>query len=574
MYDIVIQNGKIIDGTGNSWFKANLGISSGKIKKISKLQINDSDRIINAKGLIVSPGFINLHSHSDSSILQHNRAENSLAMGLVTEVTGNCGISAAPITVKHRDFLREKLKETLGKPLNSVKKDLQIDWLSLSDWISTLEKRGIGINIAPCIGHGTIRNCVMGENEADGERVVPSNEELTEMKNMIDKAMKDGAFGLTTGLAYEPGINALTEEIVSLCEIVKKHGGFYASHIRSEEELLLNAIWEFIYICEKSGVRGLISHVKAANRNNYGKVCEVVRLVDKARARGLDIIMDQYPWRYGGGDKSLGAMFKPEIKTRKDLLENLKSQKKWSKLKDEYLERRKKQNERYEERKRLIEEKGGWVAKPFYLYPGGTIIHSKKHPEFNGKSFKEVADTIGGGDELEGIRVLLLEDEGYTLANPYEEPYSEEDIILVMKHSMTAISTDASVMDNTKLTIDQCREDLSVQHPRGWGTYPKILGKYVREEKILTISDAIRKMTSLPAQFLGLKDRGLIKEGFWADIVIFDPKTIDNIATYENPYQHPKGIPYVIVNGKIAIDMGKRTETLSGKVLKNAHTYE
>lgn len=444
-------------------------------------------------------------------------------------------------------------------------------WLTLDEWMKKLEKRGIGINITSLVGHGTIRSCVMGVEDEGGERLIPTEEELEEMKTMVEGAMKNGAFGLSTGLVYPPGRNALTEEVTELCRVVTRYGGLYASHLRSEMDMLLEAIWEFIDICERAGVRGLLSHLKVGGRNNYGKVCEAVRLVDRARARGIDIIIDQYPWRYPGGT-TLGERFSPDVKSRQELIQKLKDSEEWKKLKDATLERQEKRMKLYEELKRKLEEKGGWMPKQFWLYTGiaGTVICSKAHPEFEGKSFQEVADTMGVDDMWEAIRILLIDDEGYTCGTSADpDPFSEEDIIILMRHPVTVISTDASAMDNSKTSLQQLRDNLSMPHPRGWGTYPKILGKYVRGLKILTLEDAIRKMTSLPAQFLGLQDRGLIREGFWADIVIFNPEKVDNRATYWDPCQYPEGILYVIVNGKIAVDDGKHTGALAGKVLRH-----
>ena len=531
-FNIVIRNGRIYDGTGNSWFKTDIGISDGKIKRLSRVPLKEAERVIDASGLVVSPGFINLHSHTDSTIMVHNRAENCLAMGLVTEGIGNCGSSAAPITEKYKEALKERMRgRTLGK--------VEIDWLSLSEWLERVEKKGIGINIAPYIGHGTVRACVMGREGEGGERETPTEEELGEMKGMVEGAMEDGAFGLSTGLIYAPGRNAKTEEILELCKVVARYGGIYASHIRNEGNRLIEAVWEFIEICEKAGVRGTIAHHKAAGRNNFGKVNETLRLVDRARKRGLEVMIDQYPWRIGGTTKSLGSRFRAQAPNRKELLELLRDEERWQKLKAERADR------------------------PVR----GTILGSKSHPELEGKTFEEAAEELGAEDVWEAMRKVLLDDEGYTSSGGI--PFSEEDIITIMKHPLTAISTDQYAMDNSKVSLSQLADNLSIPHPRGWGTYPKVLGKYVREKRVLTLEDAIRKMTSLPAQFLGLEDRGLIKEGFCADIVILDPEKVANRATYGSPLQYPVGIPYVIVNGQIAVDKGRHTGALAGKVLRH-----
>ncbi|MCK4582954.1 amidohydrolase family protein [Candidatus Bathyarchaeota archaeon] len=574
-FDIVIRDGHIIDGTGNPWFKADIGIKNGKIAKLSCVQLKQAERIINVKGLLVCPGFINIHSHSDYTILSHNNAENCLAMGLVTELTGNCGLSVVPITDKYREAVSERMKD---RTFNLMEEEL--NWLTLSDWMKKLEEKHIGINIASLVGHGALRSCVMGLEGEGGERIEPTEEEMDKMKAMLDGAMREGAFGLSTGLSYPPQRNALTEEIIELAKVVANYGGVYASHMRSEGDQLLEATREFIEICKKAGVRGTISHHKASGRNNYGKASETIRMVERARARGIDIIIDQYPWRHGGVYKSLGSQFVARgsffrmrargedhlVKTREELVEKLKDPKEWEKLKVATLERREKEIELYKERKKKLEEKGGWEPTPDLMERGGTIIHSKTHPELEGKSLKEVAVAFGVDDIWEGIRALLIADKGWTCAGG--DPLSEDDIITILSYPWTVVSTDGYAMDNSKVSLQVMADALSMKNPRDWGTYAKILRKYVLDEGVLTMEEAVRKMTSLPASFLGLQDRGIVREGFWADLVVFDPDTVKNVATYGEPCLFPKGIPYVLVNGKLAIDEGKHTGALAGKVLR------
>lgn len=564
-YEIIITNGHILDGTGNPWFKADIGIAEGRITEISRTPLKNADKTIDASGLIVCPGFVNLHSHSDSGILFHNKAENCLAMGLVTELVGNCGSSVAPITESYREFVLKKLKRRSF----SLEYDEKIDWLSLGDWMKKLEDKGIGINIASLVGHGSIRSCAMGEEGHGGERIVPTADEMKKMKSLLDAAMKEGAFGFSVGLSYAPGRNALTGEMIELAKVVAKYGGLHSSHMRCEGLNLIEATNEFIEVCETAGIRGTIAHHKASGSNNFGKASETIRIVERARARGVDIVIDQYPWRHGGVTKSLGGRFTwddPTI-TREELVEKLKDAEECAKIKEAFLTRRKTEIDSYKVRKEQLEELGGWAPVPYAMEIGGTIIYSKTHPELEGKTFKDVAEHFEKKDILDGIIALLIEDDGWTCAGG--EPYSEDDIITIMKYPWTTPSTDQYAFDASKISLQETADNLAMQHPRGWGTYPKILGKYVREEGILTIEEAIRKMTSLPAGFLGLQDRGIVRKGFYADLVIFDPDTIGSTATYENPLSSPTGIPYVLVNGKVAIDKGKRTETLSGKVLRN-----
>jgi N-acyl-D-amino-acid deacylase len=566
-YDLVIKNGHIIDGTGNPWYNADIGIINGRIRKLSRIPLKTSKRIINAKRLVVCPGFINVHSHSDAGILGHNNAENCLGMGLVTELTGQCGSSPAPIIEDYKETIKSRMKARLTQ-------DIEVDWLTLGEWMKKVETRGVGINIAPLTGHGSIRACVMGEEGKGGERVVPSKKEMEDMKSMLDGAMKDGAFGLSTGLNYAPGRNALTKEVVELNKVVSKYGGVYSSHIRCEGDMLIEATKEFIDICKSAFVRGTISHHKASGWTNFGKVNETIRLVDKARRKGVDIIIDLYPWRFGGTTKSLGSRFADflsedkQCKTpREELLEKLKDDSEWDKLKSAVLEAVEEEKTIYKARKKSMKENGGWTATPYAFQQSGTILSSRSHPELNGKTFEEVAGFFGEKDILDGIRTLLVADEGYTAAGG--EPYSEDDIKTILKYPWTAVSTDQYAHDDSKISQQNSADYLKILNPRGFGTYPKILGKYTREEKVITLEDAIRKMSSLPAQFLGLKDRGLVKEGFWADLVLFDKEKVKNNATYGAPQVYPNGIPYVLVNGELAVENGNLTGALAGKVLRN-----
>lgn len=489
-------------------------------------------------------------------------------MGLTTELTGNCGTSVAPITETHRKYISERMK---GQSFSLM--DEEVDWLTLNEWNEKIEKKGIGINIAPLVGHGTLRSSVMGVEGEGGERVVPTEDEMDQMKVLLDGAMKDGAFGLSTGLIYAPGRNALIEEVIELVRVVSKYGGVHASHMRDEGDFLLKATREFIEICERTGVRGTISHHKASGIENYGKACETIRMVERARARGIDVIIDQYPWRYGGVTKSLGSSLKGVdssgelmVKDRDDLVKKLKDPEKWEKLKAAALERRAKEIDLYKTRKQKLEERGGWSPEPYAMAVGGTILYSKAHPELEGKSYDEVMKAFGEEDLYEAMRKLLIDDEGWTCSGG--RPYSEDDIVTILRYPWTTVSTDQYAMDNSKVSLQDMADVIAMQHPRGWGTYAKILGKYVRDEKVLTLYDAVRKMTSLPARFLGLQDRGIVREGFYADLVVFNPATVKSKATYGNPCQFPEGIPYVLVNGQVVIDEGQPTGLLPGKVLR------
>lgn len=566
-FDVVIKNGRVIDGTGNTWFKADLGITNERIERISYKKLENGDQVIDAAGMVVCPGFINPHSHSDGSILYHNKAENCLSMGVTTELTGQCGNSVAPI----KESYQKQTSATIRRRLCPL--DEPVNWLTLDDWLDEIKRRGSGINIAPLVGHGTLRGSVMGVEGEGGERIVPTRDELDEMKTMLRQAMSEGGFGLSNGLNYAPGRNALTDEIIELANVTSEYAGVYASHMRCEGNLLLEATREFIEICETAGVRGIISHHKASGSGNYGKASETVRMVDHARAKGVNVIIDQYPWRFGGTIKSLGTRFLPTDPTkqapsqREVLIKQLKDDKLWEKLKTSAIEQRDKEIASYQKRHQSMLELGGWATEPYAMDTSGTILYSPSHPELESKTLEEVAQFYGVDDILEGIRRILIDDDGKTVAGA--EPYSEDDIKTILIYPWTTVSTDQYAFDTSKTAQTLAFDALGTQHPRGWGTYTKILGKYVREEKVLSIEEAIRKMTSLPATFLGLWNRGLVREGFFADLVVFDPTIIANKATYSNPQVPPEGVKFVLVNGEIAVKDETLTGSLTGKPLRH-----
>jgi len=550
-FNIAIINGKIIDGTGNPWFKANIGIKNGRIEEIRRGDLK-ADVVIDAEGLMVCPGFIDLHSHSDMTILVNNKAKNRVAQGITTDVTGNCGSSAHTFTPEFREKMRDRLRRW-------VRREIEVDWTTLKEWRRKLEGLGIGVNIAPFCGFGTIRASVMGDEGEGGERNEPTKEELDKMRMLVREAMEQGAFGMTTGLEYAPQWNAYTEEIIELCKVVAEYGGLYMSHIRSEDYYFLDAVREFIRICRETGVRGCISHIKVCCKEHWGDSIEALRLLEEARAEGIDIICDLYPWRYPAVS-NLGRFFLPpeeELEeVKEELMEKLRDPEAWRRLKEECEGRLMEQYWKSENRRKILAERGTpgtAVWDPLTFWP---IVHSSRR-ELIGKTLNEAAQILGFPDPWEAARTIYLYDQGETrLASGR---MCEDDVIKFIKAPFSAISTDAMAFD----------EPLPL-HPRSYGTYPKLLGLYVRERGVLRLEEAIRKATSLPAQFLGLKDRGLIKEGFWADMVVFDPQRIIHRSTYDNPCRFPEGIECVLVNGVLVVDEGKPTGALPGRILKPA----
>jgi len=529
---LVIKNARVIDGTGNPWFKRDIEISEGKIKKLGFVNGNKEQKIIDANGMIVSPGFINLHSHTDISVLAYPNAESSVTQGITTAVCGNCGLSMAPVNLDNLDLLKKYLSPFLVK-----KSDYKWDWETLGEFYGSVEKQGLSINIAPLVGQGTIRLAVKG---FDSSKV--SKEEMIKMKMLLEQSVKDGAFGMSSGLIYPPGCYSSTEELIELCSVLKKYGLIYATHIRSESNRLMEAVREAIKIGEENNIAVEISHHKAAGKKNWGKVKESLKLMEQARSRGVEVNCDVYPyiagsttitsllpgWALNGGvEKMLKRLKNREIREtiKKEIAENKIKGENWIK-------------------------EAGWDG----IFIGECPLKNK----YEGRSLENILKEKNIFDNpFEGLFDWLLEIEGDATMVMFM--MDENDVKTVISNHLSSIITDSSV--TAPIAGGK-------PHPRAYGTFPKVLGKYVREENLLTIENAIRKMTSLPATKIGLKKKGIIKEGFDADIVIFDPATIADKATYKDPHQYSEGINYVIVNGEIVVDNGKITGLKPGKILR------
>ena len=565
MSEILFKNGRIVDGTGNPSYKADIVISEGKIRSVKQNITYKTERVIDVSGLIVAPGFIDLHTHSDRTIVSNNRATSSIMAGVTTEAVGNCGSSIYGFSKDYLDTLSDGYASTRGY------QDNKIEWTDLKSYREKLSEIGIGINIVPFIGHNTIRINVMGAEGKGGEKIVPSESEMEDMKKLVKKAMNQGAYGITSGLRYTPGRNALADEVREFCNLVTEYGGCYMSHIRDSGRFLLEAVYELISICEKADIRGCLSHNKAVEPHNWGKPSEVIRVLKKARSRGIDVICDVYPWNYSsaanlgrwfisGWGRNLGidGHYKPSIIDLDVFLNDLRNPGLWERIKREAQERYFVDLANNVKRQKTIEK---WNLSPFEIINPKNfecITYSKTHPELVGKRFFEIAKILCMDDYWEAIRKLLLDDEGHTYTGG--GGMCEEDIITILQFPACAFSTDGSTRDRPSTVMRPA-------HPRNYGSFAKVLQRYVREMNILSLEDAVRKMTSLPANFLGLSDRGYILPGVEADLTIFAADKIENIATYSEPDQYPIGIEYVVVNGKIAAEKGKRTDILAGKVL-------
>jgi N-acyl-D-amino-acid deacylase len=493
-YDILIEKGLVIDGAGNPWFKADVGIVGDRVESVGNLRGADAERRIDCRGLVVAPGFIDIHSHSDFPILIDPRAESKVRQGVTVEVIGNCGTSAAPMNSEVRAY-RERY---MGDQFRS-----DFDWETMEDYLNFIDKRGISFNIVALVGQGTVRQNVMGF-----EMRAPTDSEFKMMKRLVAEAMEDGAWGMSTGLIYPPSCYADTDEIVELAKVLPKYGGVYFSHIRGEGDTLLQAVKEGIEIGERASVPVEIAHFKATGRRNWGRTEESLRLVEEARRRGVDVTFDQYP--YVASSTGLTALLPDwthEGGARR-LLDRLR----------ESMERR-----------RIAEspetEDRNW---------DNVVVSSAKiHPQYEGKSISEIAG-LEGKAPFDAVFDLLLAEEAQVDIVIFE--MSEDDVRRVMRSPYMMVGSDGRAVTPRGIL------GAGKPHPRYYGTFPRVLGHYVREG-VLTLQEAVRKMTSLPAQRLGLRDRGLLREGFKADIAIFDPYTVRDEATFTDPIGSPRAYP-------------------------------
>ena len=529
-YDLVITNGRVIDGSGRAAYVADVGIKGDRIVKIGKVPSNAATRTIDARGLVVAPGFIDMLGQSETYLLIDPRAMSKVMMGVTTEITGE-GESIAPINERQikeqEDFLRRF--------------NLTVDWRTLDEYFKRLDKQGSGVNLGTFVGATQVREYVIGYDDRP-----PTPQELEQMKKLVADAMRDGALGLSTSLQYVPARFAKTDELVELAKVARQYGGIYATHQRSEANTIDASLDEVFEIAQKAQIPVEIWHLKTAYKKNWGRMTHVLDRIKQARDRGLDITADIYP--YIAGSTALSACLPPwalEGGTDKML----------ARLRDPQMRQRLKTE--------ISQEQTTWEN--IYLGSGGSggvligsVVNRELEP-LQGKRISEIAEQQKK-DPLDAVFDLILADKGQTGAIYFM--MSEDDMRAAMKAPFVSFCTDSG----SRATDGPLAGSKS--HPRGWGSYPRILGRYVRDEKLLTLEAAIQKMTGAPAARVGLNDRGLIKEGMFADVTIFDPTKVIDRATFESPNQYPTGIDYVLVNGKISVDKGRSTGALAGRVLR------
>lgn len=536
MYDLVIKNGEIIDGSGKCSYFADIGIKDGYIMEIRPNIETEALKVIDAKGYVVSPGFIDIDSHSDFSLYNNPRAESKIRQGITTELVGQGGRTLGPV---NRKRLKDLKQYTSSYVQNKNEPNYWI-WDSNMEFINILRKRGISVNVAALVGYGSIRVAVMGFDKR-----IPTDYEMDKMKWLLEKEMSDGAYGLSLGLDNSPDSLATIDELAEMSKVVKKYDGLLSVHMREEGNYLLESINEVLEITRRSGVKLQISHLKAAHPQNWGKVNEAIEVINKAKNEGLDIHYDVYP--YTAYESVLADVLPTWI--REFSPENMVKH-----LKDDII------------RKKVISEmvdpNSNW-GNPMLGSSWNMIrivsLKNEKYKKYEGMNIEDIAEDMNLTPQEAAIRLLIDED---GVIKVIFFAMLETDLIEVMKQPMAIFCTDGLAVapygdyENVKV------------HPRYYGAFPRILGRYVREKRVLALEDAIHKMTLLPAMKMNLKDRGLIDLGYKADITIFDKNTVIDKATFDNPHQYPEGIKFVIVNGEVVVEDGAHTGKLPGEIIK------
>lgn len=522
MYDIIIKNGTVIDGLGEPMFNADVGVENGKIKKIDDLSGEVAENIIDVAGHYVAPGFIDVTNHSDTywRIFLNPDLESLVYQGVTTIVGGNCGSSLAPLT--SHDMIKSIRKWADISHIN-------LNWLRMKEFLSEVEKNRLSINFATLAGHGTLRRGLIQD-----ETRSLSPREISVMKNMLKSAMKEGTLGISTGLVYTHAKQADKKEIAELAKIVKKYKGVYATHIRGESQDLIESLKEAIEIARSTGVKLQISHIKAMGEKNWRLVDEALNLIETAKSGGVDVDFDVYPYTSTG---SVLYIFLPDWVTeggREMMLHRLND----SEIKKEVIEEMKKNN---------------------FDYSKVIISISSLNKNLNHRRVVDIARSQGKSVE-ETIVDILVASGGRVVT--MMKVLSEENVSKIIQHPFSIISSNGAGYNLNH------KKSGELVHPRNFGSFPRVLGKYVRERKILSWEEAIYKMSGKPAEKFRIKKRGVIKKGNFADLVIFNPDKIRDLATMDNPYQYSKGINYVIVNGDIILEKGKYNGKRAGKVIR------
>jgi len=517
--DLLIRGGLVVDGTGARAVRADVAVTNGRITDVGEVAGRRSTQMIDARDRVVAPGFIDIHSHSDNTVFVNDAFESALHMGVALVVCGNCGGSSAPVS----GLAAEELDRALAVL------DARRTWSSFDEYADACDDARPAINLCSFVGHGTLRTCVMGAAARP-----PSRSELEAMTALLARSMDEGAIGLASGLIYPPSAYGTTDELAALCAVVREKGGLYASHIRNESDRLLEAVEENLEIGRRSRVRVQLSHHKASGPNNWGRVKDSTAKIEAARDAGLDVQADQYPYTASSTGLAVTIPNWAHEGGRMAMCERLKDPAVRARIRDEY-----------------VETGRNWDRI--------VIARARRRPEYSGRSVAVLAGEAGK-DPLEWTCDALIEHDGDIQI--VHHSMNEDDVRYVMAKPYVAIGSDSSA------NAPYGPLSFGKPHPRSYGTFARVLGRYARDEGVLTLEDAVRKMTSLTARHLRLADRGEIRVGAWADLVVFDPQRVSDTATYEDPHRYPEGIEHVIVNGGVALAAGETAPDRHGRFLR------
>ena len=533
-YDILIKNAKIIDGSGTPWFMGDVAVAEGRIAELGKLAPAaeaEAARVIDAAGRILAPGFIDTHTHLDLTPFTCNnsqdpKSQRRLQQGITSQIFGCCGIGPAPVTEASKAAWMER---TFG-----IHDASEVKWNSFGEYLNVLDEQPLGVNFAGYVGHGAIRHCVMGY---ENRKATP--EEIEEMKKLLAAAMEGGAVGMSTGLIYAPGVFADKEELIELCHVLRDYNGIYASHIRNENARWLPSVEEVVEICETCKIPGIVHHLKTKAKESRELVAKVLKTLSDARERGVDVVFEQYPyeasatgldivlssWMHEGGKDAIMARITDK--------------------------------ERFEEYRQSIRSDYGWKndEEEWIGAKNMLVVAAEGHPEYNGRFIDEIARDLGK-EPVETVFHILVETD--IQSNAAFFGIKEEDIRTILQHPLGMVGSDS---DDVKVG--------ETTHPRTNGTFPRVLKSYVLDKGVISMETAIYKMTGFPAARFGLHQRGLIRQGFHADLVLINPETLEDHATYLEPFGTPEGIDLVMVNGQVALENGQPTGIMAGKVLRS-----
>ncbi len=499
-FDLLIRNARVVDGTGSPWFRADIGVKAGKIAAIGRLAERSADRVFDAQDRVVSPGFIDVHTHIEGSVEKIPTGDNYVMDGVTSVVTGNCGGSELP----------------------------------LGAWYEKLEKGGLGLNVGSLIGHNTVRREIMGSANR-----LATPEEIERMQALVAQAMKDGAVGFSTGLIYIPGTYSNTAEVVALSKAAGKFGGVYASHMRDEGVDIVAAINEAVAAGREGGLRVQLSHFKIDNKHLWGKSTDTIALVEKYRREGVDVVVDQYPYDHSSTNLGITLPSWALADGREKIAERLKDP---------------------ETRARIAKEMEAMLkAKGMDDYSYAIVATFRPDRSYEGKNISEVNLMKGREKSVANEIETILDMTAEGGAQMVYHSMGEEDVDRIMRYPNTAFASDGGIREF----------GVGMPHPRGYGTNARVLAEYVRVRNVLTLEDAVRRMTSLPARTFDFKDRGLIREGFAADLLVFDPAKVQDKSTYQDPHHYSEGFDLVIVNGEPVVENGKVTGKRPGRILRH-----